>query len=116
MSDPSSNSNLDSILTELVSLVEEEREALLRLDSDSIEKLTERKSLLGAMLAQHHDELDASHKSQLETLRAALRHNLVLMVHARDHVQGTLGIITGKPGHPTSYHPTIEPVRLDLRG
>jgi hypothetical protein len=42
---------------------------------------------------------------------------LILLVHARDHVQGTLNALTGRPSLPRQFHqPNAESVRLNLRG
>lgn len=117
MQEATPNTSTDQLLCELAATLREERTALIHLDAEGIERSAASKSRLSEAIAQRHAEFTAAHRARLGGLQTDLRHNLILLVHARDHIQTTLGILTGRPSLPGQVHkPVAESVRLDLRG
>lgn len=117
MQEESPKISSDQLLSELAETLREERAALIRLDTEAIERSAAEKSRLSDALAQRRGELTADHRARFDAIQTDLRHNLILLVHARDHLQTTLGILTGQPSPPCRIHkPVAECVRLDLRG
>lgn len=117
MQEASLQPSTDQLLSELASTLCEERRALIHMDVEGIERSASSKSHLSDELAQRRQQFTAAHRSRFTALQTDLRHNLILLVHARDHIQTTLSILTGRPNLPGQIHnPVAESVRLDLRG
>src|SRR5262245_20666798 len=78
-----------ALLEELVTLLEEERAALVRLDRTAIEGFASRKLELDQVLTKTVAEhpLGASEKELLERVRNAALDNQLLLAHARSCVQ-----------------------------
>jgi hypothetical protein len=117
MQEASPNTSTDQLLNELAATLREERDALVHMDAEGIERSSAAKSRLSDELAQRRGEFTNAHRKRLNILQTDLRHNLILLVHARDHIQTTLSILTGRPTTPGQMRkPVAESVRLDLRG
>lgn len=101
----------------LEELLAEETLALVRLDSEGVQSIAQRKLRLCEELAAKRDTFAQSDKRRVERLQQRLRHNLILLAHAREHVQITVNLMTGRP---STLRPQEQlspyPVRLDLRG
>lgn len=111
------NNSIDQRLTELVQILGEERAALIQMNIEEIEHSTAQKAKLNEELIQRRGEFTDTHRARLKGIQTEVRHNLILLVHARDHIQGTLSVLTGRPSLPGQFHqPMAESVRLDLRG
>jgi cellobiose-specific phosphotransferase system component IIA len=117
MQEASPKISTDQLLSELAETLREERAALIRLDTEAIERSAADKSRLSDALAQRRSELTTAHRARLDALQTDLRHNLILLVHAKDHIQSTLGILTGCNSLPGQMRKLVaDSVRLDLRG
>jgi hypothetical protein len=111
------STNIDQLLSDLAETLGEERDALIRVDVEGIERTAARKSALNDALTQHRREFTRAHRAKLQAIQTDIRHNLILLVHARDYIQTTLGIRTGRPAISGQLHKSVaESVRLDLRG
>ncbi len=106
------------LLTELEETLGQERRALISLDLEEIEACAAKKATLSEILSGRRHELTASHGERVRRLELGLRHNLVLLAQARDHVHGTIEILAGGrvPVSRPSSKPVAEGVRLDVRG
>ncbi len=108
--------SIDCVLSDLAQVLNEERDALLALDATHIDALNSRKLSLDTELAALAGNFSDSQEPCLQALKQQLRNNLILLVHARDHIQARLGI--EEP--PIVPRPTTKPVvgssRLNLRG
>jgi hypothetical protein len=113
----------DDLLRMLAATLEEERLALKRLDRPTIDACATRKLELGRVIQARSQELRPEHRDALRGLSLALRHNQVLLVHARDQVRGLVEMLR-KDGssigalHAMGPRPSMPTrgVRLDLRG
>ena len=116
MQEVTSRRSIDVVLLDLEQVLHEERHALLSLDATTIDALNSRKLGLEAELSEYTLELTSPQQAHLVQLKHQLRNNLILLIHARDHVQARLGIESA----PTVPRPTSKPVlggnRLNLRG
>jgi len=109
--------SIDSLLDELEQTLVDERRALICVNAESIEETALRKSALNDALLQRKSEIENTHKSRLLAMHQDVRHNLILLVHAREYVQNTIGLLTGQTPTVRPYaKPVTEAVRLDLRG
>ncbi|MBN1609565.1 MAG: hypothetical protein JW940_23235 [Polyangiaceae bacterium] len=117
------NQPLDELLTLLAATLEDERLALKRLDRPAIDACASRKLELGQLIQGRSRELRHEHREVLRSLRQTLRHNQVLLVHARDQVHGLVELLrNGGAGigplrsmGPRRSMPSSG-VRLDMRG
>ena len=117
MQDSLSNTSIDEILGTLASTLREERGALTKVDTEGIQRTAAAKLALSEALMQRRQELTDSHRRRLNEIQTDVRHNLILLVHARDCVQNRLAILTGRPqGVGLLQQGVSESVRLDLRG
>jgi len=117
MQEASTHATTDQLLSELANTLREERDALVHLDAEGIERSAADKARLSDALGQCRAGFTPVHTARLSALQTELRHNLILLVHARDHVHNTLGILTGRSNLPAQIHKhSTESVRLDLRG
>jgi len=104
-------------LTELEQLLRDEREAIRRLDGATVLSYAERKEAL--MRALERDVLSAEGASRLRALTPALRHNSVLLAHARDVLRDALVAVRAEaaPAVKASSRPAGAPPRiLSVRG
>jgi hypothetical protein len=77
-------------LTELEQLLRDEREAIRRLDGASVLSYAERKEALVRGLQKDGRVLSREDGARLRALAPALRHNSVLLAHARDVLRDAL--------------------------
>lgn len=103
--------DLDSTLSELEALVEEERSALRALDAQKLGELGERKLAVAGRLRAGRAGLDAARGRRLGALRERLLRNQLLLVHARDCARALRGGGSRDPGRAGR-----SPVRLSVRG
>jgi hypothetical protein len=102
----------DQVLDRLDALLEDERQALRKLDSAAVSAYADEK----LALVQALQELRYAHLApRLQHLGEGLRRNAVLLAHARDCLQEVLSDFPGVPRRPTE-HPPNGPQRLSLRG
>lgn len=89
-------------LDRLEQLLDEERDALRRLDGARVEALTDEKSALVHALPE---SLPARPDlaPRLRALAAGLRRNAVLLAHARDCLRDVLAVVHEAPG-PAAAH------------
>jgi hypothetical protein len=108
--------NVDNLLSELEQLLCNERQALLSFSAESIDEVNEKKALLQRELVACRHLLSVAHRERLQDLKRHLRHNLILLVHARNHIHGLLGLEPGSLVFRPSAKPTAGGIRLDMRG
>jgi hypothetical protein len=109
--------SIDELLELLEFVLSEERSALVKVDREGIERAAQRKSELSDALSLRARELTTAHRTRLASIHQNVRHNIVLLVHAREYVQTTLSLVTGQvPTLRPFAKPVTEAVRLDLRG
>lgn len=117
MQEASTKISIDQLLGDLAQALLDERNALVQVDAEEIDLAAARKATLTDQLARYRDEFSDAHRTKLALIQTEVRHNLILLVHARDYVQSRLGILTGRPAIAGQLHPSrAESVRLDLRG
>ncbi len=117
MKEATNQRTIDEILTELAQAIEAERQALISLDEVGMDAALTMKVSLAAELEPLQAQLTSEHRARLAVVHGALRNNLVLLVHARDHVQGVIELFTGaSPVRRPSYQPHHDGGRLNLRG
>jgi hypothetical protein len=116
MPEVTTHRSINEALVDLEQVLQEERTALLSLDATSIDELNQRKADIESALSGYAGELSLEQQDCLSQLRLKLRNNLILLIHARDHIQARLGM--ERP--PVVQRPTSRPVvggtRLNLRG
>lgn len=112
-------------LEQLELLLRQERDALVVLDRDQIESIAQHKlhvdEALRAAVAER--ALDATHREQLERVRAQALSNQLLLVHARSCVQGVLSLFapSSAPGYsggrraPGLHDNNPQPMAVNLR-
>ena len=90
---------MHDILKDLEHLLVEERSAIRKLDTTTIElaaiKKTELETKLSAAIAAGEKATKGDHEI-LERVRAAARANQLLLVHARACVRGVVALVSGK--------------------
>lgn len=110
--------HLEALLDELEAVLETERQALRKLDTDAISRAADDKLRLDAELRRapmptHSIEL----QHRFERVQNTARINQILIAHARSCVQGMLALLTG---HQTSNGSRASapppPVAINLRG
>lgn len=108
---------IDTLLDELEQVLIDERRALIAVSAEGIELFAQRKSALNDAIRERKGDLTAAHQLRLRAIHQDIRHNLILLVHAREYVQTTIGLLTGQsPTLRPFAKPIAESVRLDLRG
>lgn len=110
---------LEALLDELEAVLEKERLALRKLDTDAISRAADEKLRLDAELRRapmptHSVDL----QQRFERVQHTARVNQILIAHARSCVQGMLSLLTG---HHTSNGSRAgsappPPVAVNLRG
>lgn len=108
--------SINEVLVDLEQVLQEERTALLSLDASSIDDLNQRKADLESALSGYKGELSLQQQGHLVQLRAQLRNNLVLLIHARDHIQARLGMERPSVVQRLASKPVVGGIRLNLRG
>lgn len=93
-------------ISELEQLLREEREAIRRLDGASVLTYAERKEAIVKVLQNGDQKLSKESAARLRALVPALRHNSVLLAHARDVLRDALvatrtGFAPASPTTPT---------------
>jgi hypothetical protein len=117
MQEATQEPTIDQLLCALAQIVEEERTALIQLDVAGIEHAAANKLTLNEQLLGRRTDFSDVHRQRLRQIQTDLRHNLILLVHARDYIQNTLGVLTKRVPGTSERHPTAaDGVRLDLRG
>ncbi len=94
----------DDAITRLERLLREEREAIRRLDGARVLDFAREKEALVASLRDGDGSLEKAHRARLRALAPALRHNGILLAHARDILRDALAVaravqrpVTGGP-------------------
>jgi flagellar biosynthesis/type III secretory pathway chaperone len=103
--------SVGSLLVALEGVLLKEKDALKRLDHETLERTTDQKLELSEELARAASDLGAEDRDTLERLRQIAFHNQLVLVHARDTVRQVLALAAGRdPGEP------LGGLRVDLRG
>ncbi len=109
----------DDALTELEQLLREEREAIRRLDGASVLAFAERKEALVRSLQKDGAAISKEDAIRLRALTPMLRHNSVLLAHARDILRDSLVAlrVQMRPVVKDQTRPMAAPPRiLSVRG
>lgn len=113
-------SSFEALLCELESLLSSEREALKRLDRDTISASAETKLRLDAALkaATLPSPVPQALVARMERVRRSAHVNQILLAHARSCVQGMLQMLTGRTDSPVARAGSAAPppVALNFRG
>ncbi len=88
---------VEDTLGELRKLLEEEREAILRLDGARVLDMAGRKHAIVARLRDASGGLSPEAARSLPELVAALRHNGILLAHARDVLRDAIAAARAEP-------------------
>lgn len=107
---------IDEVLVDLEQLLTDEKKYLLDLDATSIDALNPRKTQVERELLAFAPEDLLSYRERLELVRRRIQENLVLLVHAREHIQRKLGIEPQGTGAGRPSSPVAAGTRLNLRG
>jgi hypothetical protein len=110
---------VDGALTEIEALLSEEREAIRRLDGKRVLELAARKQELVGELAANRDAFTPDMAGRLQALTPALRHNGILLAHARDVLRDA--VAAARAEGATLIHSVAPPVKserpsLSVRG
>jgi hypothetical protein len=116
MQEVTTHRSINEVLVDLEQVLQEERTALLSLDASSIDELNQRKTGLESELSGYKGDLPVEQRSRLEHVRLQLRNNLVLLIHARDHIQARLGLERPSVVQRLASKPAVGGIRLNLRG
>ncbi len=101
---------IDGALTRLETLLLEEREAISGLDADRVARISAEKEALFSMLEAATEVERRAFAPRLHGLAPALRHNGVLLAHARDCLRDALAAMAGEMpslARPRGNAPTI---------
>jgi len=116
MQEATSQRTINEALSDLEQVLQSEREALLSLDATSIDELTQRKTDLESELSSFRGAMSPGQQNRLRQIKLQLRNNLVLLIHARDHIQARLGIEQPPIVPRLASKPAAGGTRLNLRG
>ena len=116
MPEVTTHRSINEALVELEQVLHEEWTALLSLDATSIDELNQRKADLESALSGYTGELSLEQRDCLRQLRRKLRNNLILLIHARDHIQARLGMERPSVVQRPTSRPVVGGTRLNLRG
>jgi flagellar biosynthesis/type III secretory pathway chaperone len=112
-----SHTKVQEVLIALEEVLAEETQALIHLDPTTVETASRRKFTLTQTLAAIDQPFTREEQLQLTRVRTKLRNNLVLLAHAREHVQVAVQTAQGRPlTLPFNSQPMSAAARLDLRG
>jgi hypothetical protein len=106
-------------IAELEQILREERDAIRKLDGARVLSYAKRKESLVVALRQGKGTLSASNAARLRGLTPSLRHNSVLLAHARDILRDALAIARTELGATTSAQTATRatvPRLLSVRG
>lgn len=94
----------EAALDELERLLREERDAIRTLDGTKVLAFAKRKEEIVRSLVGPGASLEAAQSQRLKALVPALRHNGVLLAHARDIMRDALAAVgmATKPAHSIS--------------
>lgn len=109
-----------TLLQEMEATLLSERDALRRLDREEIERLSERKLQIDGDLrlaVDGYEPRDAD-RELLTRIRFAAHVNQLLLVHARNCVQGVIGLFTGERSASVRGLGTVPPaaVAVNIKG
>ncbi|HLV64319.1 MAG TPA: hypothetical protein VKY73_00840 [Polyangiaceae bacterium] len=115
MNPAESAETITQTLLDLERLLVEEDAALRRLDREAIDAITEKKLAVLPVLEGLQGRLGDSERPLLARIKERALSNQLLLVHARDSLQGVLELVTG--GRRPGYAPEIARTgRLSVRG
>ncbi len=107
-------------ITELEALLREEREAIRQLDSARVLAYAERKqALVESLKQQGGGTLSEENATRLRAIAPALRHNSVLLAHARDVLRDALVAVRADVGPVLANRPRpagVVPRMISVRG
>ena len=111
----------DAIL-QLENILREEREAIRRLDGDMVLAFARQKEAIMATLRREDGALEPTQRKRLAALAPALRHNGVLLAHARDVLRDAIAAAragaaaAASAGSTSSAARHLPPRILSVRG
>ncbi len=107
----------DDAIAQLERILCEEREAIRRLDGAQVLDCAQRKEALVNSLRGSSGSLDELQRARLRALAPALRHNGILLAHARDILRDALQVARAaqKPAAAGPV-PRMTPRVLSVRG
>lgn len=112
--------SFETLLCELESLLNSERDALKRMDRDAISTSAESKLRLDIALkaAPLPSPVSKALVERMERVRRSAQVNQILLAHARSCVQGMLQLLTGRTESPIARAGSLAPppVALNFRG
>lgn len=100
-------------------ILRNEREAIGRLDGERVLELTSQKGALIAKLRRQDGSLSEADGNRLRALMPALRHNTILMAHARNILRDALLAMRASVGAEVASRVQAPPVTaqiLSVRG
>ncbi len=95
----------EQALERLERLLEEERGSLRRRDAAHVAVLAGEKEMLLDALSRDRENLDRAAIERLRSASAGLRHNAILLAHARDALRDLLFALGRRPGAPSLSGP-----------
>jgi hypothetical protein len=104
---------LEEALTDLEALLSEERDAIVRLEGARVLDLAARKQELVGRLAAHRGAFTSRTAARLRALTPALRHNGILLAHARDVLRDA--VAAARAGGASLIPPAAVPVKTERR-
>ncbi len=104
------------VLAELEQLLEDEREAIRRLDGQRVLALAGRKQALFAMLCESPQSLSHDAVVRLQALMPQLRRNGVLLAHARNILRDAATIVARARPAALPFAPAGPGSTLSVRG
>lgn len=84
---------LDDALVRMASTIAEERAALRKRDAATVARLATEKEILLAVLTRERAAFSDAQRTQLQSLAGDLRHNAILLAHARDSLRDALSAL-----------------------
>jgi hypothetical protein len=108
----------DDAISQLERLLREEREAIRRLDGAKVLELAREKESFVALLGGKEGALDSDQKSRLRALVPMLRHNGILLAHARDILRDAIAATRAvqRPAMGAAQVPRLPTRVLSVRG
>src|SRR5258708_11006521 len=110
----------EDAITELEQLLRDEREAIRRLDGARVLSYAERKEALLGALREGGAPLSEENAAGLQDVVPALRHNSVLLAHARDILRDAIVATRAELGAPAvskaQAAPGAAPRIISVRG
>jgi hypothetical protein len=109
---------LDAVLDELERLLADERDAIRSLDGERVLRFARRKQELVHGLHARRAELGEAGSRRFRSVAQGIRHNGILLAHARNVLRDAVAIVAGRTT-PVSLHPSRQPEpgrALSVRG